>query len=819
MPVSLKNPHPSQGDIASFVADFASRFSLKAQTVKGNREYRGANPVDPQGSTSIQFALRENGTGYDHKLKQAYTLRALKNFLESGSTSPIPTRLAPAPRPKRQKPGWDWNAPFQTFGYVTEQGQTLFEVLRQGDGAEKNVLQRRPNPDSEGAKKKPWLYSLGNTTRVLYGLPDVIRAEFVLVVEGEKAAECINAKLREFELFPRFVATTSPEGAGKNIQCFPGRVQGKTVYIFPDNDEPGEKHARMVAIAVSEVAKATKIVDLPGALEKWGADDWLGNERAVGELIELAEATAPFIDDKPDGEPDAKRDFDLDDIGNGERFAAEHSADLRFCSARECWLVYKAGVWKVDDQKTAEARAKQTARRAWADARTEKDEEKRMKLSKHAMQLAGSDKRSTMLRDASSEPNIVVSPSQFDTSPDVFNCANGVLDLNTFEFREHSERDLSTLQSPAKFDPAARCPLWEKSLRMWQPDEQVQDYLQRSTGLTMSGTLYDEYFNFLFGQGENGKSRFLGALELLMGSYFHKTPAETLMAARDARQAEAPQPAVLMLKGARLVSSHEIDETHRFNAALIKDLTGRDAITARGIREKRSVTFDPQFSLWLYGNGKPLITDTSDGMWRRVRLIEFAHRVRDEERDPLLGEKFKAELSGILNWALEGLKRARANGLPVPDSIKAATESYREEQDPLRAFIHERCELGGAYTVTNAELWKEWKGWAEENGEHVRSAKFITQNLKRHKCDTYVSGGTRGARGIRLKRFIPENVSQASQVSQEDEKATLATDATLIPGKESSGESSAQGEKRMGRHADSEPYAMSKQTESGLFER
>jgi putative DNA primase/helicase len=214
------------------------------------------------------------------------------------------------------------------------------------------------------------------------------------------------------------------------------------------------------------------------------------------------------------------------------------------------------------------------------------------------------------------------------------------------------------------------------------------------------------------------------------------------------------------------------------NAALFKDLTGRDAITARGMYEKRPTTFVPQFTLWMFGNGKPQIKDGSSGMWRRVRLIDFSQPIPASERDPHLSDKLAAELPGILNWALEGLRRVYERGLVVPDAVNTATNEYRAEQDALSGFVADCCVTARNCTASAADLWDAWKTWCAANGEREGSQRALAADLKRRKFENFTVNGRRWWRGIGLK--TPENVPTfGKKPVNEPKKGDLGEDVEL----------------------------------------
>jgi putative DNA primase/helicase len=494
------------------------------------------------------------------------------------------------------------------------------------------------------------------------------------------------------------------------------------------------------------------------ALEAILAEDehaLVNTKLAQGIFAELYEAAAPEgtparwlekLRQQHEAElaPPKAQAFSLDEIGNGQRFAYHYGADMRFCSVRQTWIIFKNGRWQVDENGAAEARAKAIGRLVAEEAARETDDDRRARLLKHAVTLTKRATRETMLKDAASEPGIMVTPEGFDTAPHLFNVANGTLDLNTFQLRPHDPADLLTHYSPVVFTLGADCPVWRRCLDRWLPDQATRDYCQETYGLSLSGTVFEAFFNFLFGDGDNGKSTFLRVLELLAGSYSHKTQAETIMQARDQRKPGAPAPELLALKGARLVTVHEIDSKHKLNATLIKDLTGNDAITARGLFDKRPTTFEPQFTLWMFGNGKPQIPDASGGMWRRVRLIHFGQPIPKNERDPHLSAKLRAELPGILNWALEGLRRVNERGeLVVPDAIAAATADYRAEQDPLTDFLRDCCAVGPGYTSSAADLWPVWCDWCREGGEREGTQRKLGAELTQRKFERYRNNGIR----------------------------------------------------------------------------
>jgi putative DNA primase/helicase len=147
------------------------------------------------------------------------------------------------------------------------------------------------------------------------------------------------------------------------------------------------------------------------------------------------------------------------------------------------------------------------------------------------------------------------------------------------------------------------------------------------------------------------------------------------------------------LKGARFVFASEVEKGRRLAVSLVKDLTGGDTITARFMRAEW-FDFRPEFKLWLATNHKPVIKDTKQAIWRRIRLVPFAVSIPKAEQDKKLPEKLLAELPGILAWAVWGCLDWQRAGLDAPAEVEQATADYRAESDELAAWLAECCFIG-----------------------------------------------------------------------------------------------------------------------------
>src|SRR5690606_34881622 len=110
------------------------------------------------------------------------------------------------------------------------------------------------------------------------------------------------------------------------------------------------------------------------------------------------------------------------------------------------------------------------------------------------------------------------------------------------------------------------------------------------------------------------------------------------------------------------------------------------------------------------------IIGTDHGIWRRIALIPFMQTFSGSSADPRLGQKLRAELPGILNWAIHGAMEWHANGLGTCTAIETATQEYRSESDLLGQWIDDCCYLAADARLERKAGYKSYKWWAEDMG-------------------------------------------------------------------------------------------------------
>jgi putative DNA primase/helicase len=371
--------------------------------------------------------------------------------------------------------------------------------------------------------------------------------------------------------------------------------------------------------------------------------------------------------------------------------------------------------------------------------------------------------------------DLLLEHTAINQNPWLFNCQNGTIDLKTGTFRKHDPADLITHLAPVTYDPAATCPTWDTFLQeVFAADQEMVRFMQEAIGWCLTGVVRDRALFFLYGaNGHNGKTTFVETIRDLLGTvgeesfgYARKVDVTTFMKSKNY---EDNLRKAAQLTGARFVFSSEIDEEHRLNEQLVKDMTGGDTMEARRLY-REAFTFKPTFKPWMYGNHKPDIRGTDDALWSRVKLVPFEVSFADRI-DLALPEKLRAELSGILNWAIAGCLAWQQHGLHTPAKVEAATATYRKEQDTIGQFLVERCQTGEDYMQCKAaRLYTAYRNWAEQTGTVDLGQKRFGTYLTAH---GYPSDNNTTGRGAMRSKIDLKPLPEDEDAEAEEETATL----------------------------------------------
>jgi putative DNA primase/helicase len=476
---------------------------------------------------------------------------------------------------------------------------------------------------------------------------------------------------------------------------------------------------------------------------------------------------------------DEKRDFHTD-LGNARRLVDRHGDNVRFIPEWRKWIVWQKGRWELDMDGAVMRLAKATVEAMYTEALALTKEQDRAALLRHALRSQAEARLKAMVALAETEVVVVVPASKLDADPWVLGVENGVIDLRTGTFRQARREDLITKRANVSFDPTASCPNWLKFLdTVTGSNPDLQAYVRRVVGYTLTGSVGEEVLFVLYGTGSNGKSTFRETLHAILGDY--ALAADAALLTERKKQGGATEE-IARLKGRRLVAVNETAENDHLNEARVKFITSQDTISARNLYG-HLFDFFPSHKAFLSTNHKPIVRGTDEGIWRRVQLIPFLVTIAKTAVEKNFRERrLMPEFPGILNWALAGLADYLRQGLNPPKTVLASTEDYRNDMDVIGQWLDECCDQDPSASIPTSLAHADYSRWAQDEVGWTLSKLAFRRNLADRGFGAKKgSGGRRMVQGLRLKSFTcPQPPVGTGVLGKLNDGRSVRADAVLL---------------------------------------
>ena len=351
------------------------------------------------------------------------------------------------------------------------------------------------------------------------------------------------------------------------------------------------------------------------------------------------------------------------------------------------------------------------------------------------------------IRDCRDQWDILVSMDfdVFNRNPYLVNVRNGLLDIRDMSFKEHTPSYLSTVQLNVEYNPHAHCPQFEKFLNEVL-DCRLIPLVQEILGYLLTTNTSAQKSFVLLGPARTGKSTLLWVVEyLLLGKKnVSNIPWQEI--------GDKFKTAELLGKLANVFSdlpSKSIDDT-----GIFKVVTGEDYLMAEK-KNKNPFKFRPFARLVFSCNELPKnYVDRTEGFYRRLIIVPFNRQIDKNKIDKALKYKFQREKEGILNWALEGLRRLYENNFEfseneLTDEVK---KEYKRENNNVISFVEECCEIDSLFSCSRIEIYESYKEFCGESGLKALSQIKFNKELE---CNFNVtrarSGKLRLWNGVRIK--------------------------------------------------------------------
>lgn len=302
------------------------------------------------------------------------------------------------------------------------------------------------------------------------------------------------------------------------------------------------------------------------------------------------------------------------------------------------------------------------------------------------------------------------------------NLRNGMLNIEDGKITDHSYDYYSKFQLPVNYNTEAKYDFWERTLNDWVNDKKTIKFLQEYIGYCLLPDTSLQLAVILLGDGDNGKSTFLDIISELFGETVSEVPLE-----------EIPKRFQTKRVRDKLINiCSDIESGYLKETGTIKKLIRGETLSGE-YKGGKSFEFRPIARLIFSANKMPRVRDKSHGWYRSFQLVEFPNKFTKgtDNHDRYFKDKLTNNLSGILNWALEGLKRLnRNNRFTQSEKVEEQKRLYINENDSIVSFLSDNTIKNTESKVYGTKLYNFYKEYCKSQSLEIQSRKEFTSILK-----------------------------------------------------------------------------------------
>jgi P4 family phage/plasmid primase-like protien len=375
------------------------------------------------------------------------------------------------------------------------------------------------------------------------------------------------------------------------------------------------------------------------------------------------------------------------------------------------------------------------------DENHEKIQRKIKKIAEICIKLKKTNDKNNIMREAMEiffDKDFI---KNMDANPYLLCFTNGVFDFKTKEFRQGYPQDYVTKTTGIPYikyncdDEENKDIVDQINTFMSQlfPQSGLCKYMWDHLASSLIGVKKEHAFNIYRGSGSNGKSILTDLMTQALGDYKGTVPITLVTEKRNSIGGTSSE--VIQLKGVRYAVMQEPSKDAVINEGIMKELTGGDPIQARALYSDSEI-FIPQFTLAVCTNALFEIKSNDDGTWRRMKLVDFESKFRDEDevyndepkyvfpKDKGLKEKLPKWATVFIGMLVQ--RACETNG-EVKDcqEVVAASNKYRQSQDCITGFIIDRIIKDTNGSIGKKILNDVFKEWFQMNYGNRKAPKLI----------------------------------------------------------------------------------------------
>ena len=336
---------------------------------------------------------------------------------------------------------------------------------------------------------------------------------------------------------------------------------------------------------------------------------------------------------------------------------------------------------------------------------------------------------------------------------------NGIVDLKSDgtgnKLIPHTPDYFNMNQLTYDYDPLAKCVEWLKFLDTVFKDPEQIKLLQEYMGYILTSHCRFQKFLILIGKSRAGKGVITDVMTQMLGE--HNISAPNL-------ESIGESSTLASMANKQLYLVPEVGDIHQSKKGTVvgitKSVTGGDSVDYH-LMYKGTISNKKWGKMVWSTNNMPSLVDQSGALANRVLALTFTESFAGRE-DRSLGSRLSKEIAGILNWAIDGLKRLNANQrFTEPRASTEMVEDMKRDMFPLADFCEEACIVENSAFISSKDLYQGYLYFCNSNGikkpmtqnyfGKILKASYLSVNQVRD------SNG-RGWKGIKLNDLISAGV-------------------------------------------------------------
>jgi len=334
---------------------------------------------------------------------------------------------------------------------------------------------------------------------------------------------------------------------------------------------------------------------------------------------------------------------------------------------------------------------------------------------------------------------------------------NGLLQFTETkaELTPHTPEYFTTVKLSYDYDKNADYSAWDTFIDdVMEGDVERRVLLQQWAGYLLMTGLKEQKFLLASGEGGNGKGVFFGVLERMIGE---ENCSHVALSSFD-------NDYVLVTTVGKVANiSNEAGSTiEALGETVLKSYTNGEPLTLNR-KYLPPIEFRATAKVMIATNDLPRFRDKTTAIWRRLIYVPFRKTYTEETRNINLIDELSENLSGVFNWAMEGVKMLKdTGGFVEPLVCRNAVEEYKRSVDPARTFLQDNYQTEPEGSIPCAVVYDSYKIWCANNGFKAGSSATFGKAVKRV---LNVSKGRGGVQDNRVYVYCGIKVKENAEIS------------------------------------------------------